>query len=69
MVVRPGIPGKSGDRMAEENKEEKKNKKVNRMTAQEVDAALKKTQEHMKGTTSKYARELLARQALLKAKK
>jgi hypothetical protein len=55
--------------MAEENKEEKKNKKVNRMTAQEVEAALKKTQEHMKGTTSKYARELMARQALLKAKK
>lgn len=55
--------------MSEENKEEKKNKKVNRMSLQEVEAALKKTQEHMKGTTSKYAKELLARQAALKNKK
>jgi len=56
-------------KMSEEKKEEKKNKKVNHMSLQEVDAALKKTQDHMKGLNSKYAKELLARQNDLKAKK
>lgn len=55
--------------MSEETKEAKKNKKVNRMTLQEVEGAIKKTQEHMKGLNSKYAKELVARQSELKAKK
>ena len=55
--------------MADEQKDEKKNKKVNRMTLSEVDAAIKKTHEHMKGMNSKYAKELVGRQAELKAKK
>ncbi|HMU83012.1 MAG: hypothetical protein K1X70_19315 [Leptospirales bacterium] len=59
----------TGKIMADEQKDEKKNKKVNRMTLSEVDAAIKKTQEHMKGMNSKYAKELVGRQAELKAKK
>lgn len=55
--------------MSEETKEEKKNKKVNRMSLQEVEGAIKKTQEHMKGLNSKYAKELVARQNELKASK
>ncbi len=46
--------------------EEKKNKKVNKMTLAEVDDALKRTEEHMKGLDSKYAKALLARKEELK---
>lgn len=54
--------------MAEqENTEEKKNKKVNKMSLSEVNDALKKTEEHMKGQTSKYAQALLARKEQLSA--
>ena len=52
--------------MSEE--EQKKNKKVNRMSLQEINDALKKTEEHMKGNPSQYARALLARKAELEAK-
>jgi hypothetical protein len=51
--------------MAEE--EQPKNKKVNRMSLQEVNDAIKKTEEHMKGHTSQYAQALLARKAQLEA--
>ncbi len=48
--------------------QEKKRKKINKMTAEEIDAALKKTEEHMKGLTSRYARALLERKAELAGK-
>ncbi len=51
--------------MADEEKE-KKNKKVNKMTLAEVEAALKRTEESMGGLASKYAQALLARKAELK---
>ncbi|MCB1316795.1 MAG: hypothetical protein KDK27_12605 [Leptospiraceae bacterium] len=51
--------------MAEQEEAAKKNKKVNRMSLQEVTDALKKTEEHMKGMTSQYARALQARKAEL----
>ena len=38
------------------------------MTAQEIEGALKKTEEHMKGTTSRYAQSLLERKAELAQK-
>lgn len=47
---------------------EKKNKKINQMSAQEIESALKKTEEHMKGTTSKYAKALIARKEELASK-
>ncbi len=40
---------------------ETKNKKINKMSMAELDAAIKKTQEHMAGLTSSYAVALLAR--------
>jgi len=54
--------------MSEEKEQEKKNKKVNKMSISEIDAALAKCNEHMKGHTSKYARALLARKEALKSK-
>ena len=48
--------------------EEKKNKKINKMSAAEIDAAIKQTEEHMKGLGSKYAQALLARKAELAGK-
>ncbi len=47
--------------MSEEETQQSKNKKVNKMTLSEVEEALKKTEEHMKGNTSKYAQALLSR--------
>lgn len=47
--------------MSEENQKEQKNKKVNKMTITEVEAAIKKSEENMGGLTSKYAQALLAR--------
>jgi hypothetical protein len=40
---------------------EQKNKKINKMNLDEVNAAIKKTEEHMAGTNSAYAQALLAR--------
>lgn len=51
--------------MADEEEKPAKNKKINKMTPAEIDAALKKTEEHMKGMTSQYARALQARKAEL----
>lgn len=48
--------------------QEKKQKKINKMTPAELEAALKKTEEHMKGLTSKYARALMDRKVELAAK-
>lgn len=48
--------------------QEKKRKKINKMTAAEIDAALKKSEEHMKGLTSKHARALTQRKKELAAK-
>ncbi|MEQ9367395.1 MAG: hypothetical protein RIF32_24395 [Leptospirales bacterium] len=44
-----------------------KNKKINKMSLSEVDAAIKKTQEHMTGMTSSYAVALVARKKDLEA--
>ncbi|MCR9141434.1 MAG: hypothetical protein NXI24_04220 [bacterium] len=44
-----------------------KNKKINKMSLAEVDAAIKKTQEHMKSMTSSYAVALHARKKDLEA--
>ena len=41
--------------------EPSKKKKINKMTLPEIEAALKKTEEHMHGLTSAYAKALLAR--------
>lgn len=54
--------------MPEQEEQQTKNKKVNRMSLQEVNDALKKTEEHMKGTTSQYARALLARKSELETR-
>lgn len=59
--------GLSEDPMADQE-EQKKNKKINRMSLQEVTDALKKTEEHMKGDTSQYAQALIARKAELESK-
>ena len=53
--------------MADEEAKEKKNKKVNKMSITEVEAAIKKTEEHMGSLDSKYAKALLARKAELSA--
>lgn len=47
--------------MSEEETTEAKNKKVNKMSMLEVEAAIKKTEEKMAGLTSKYALALMAR--------
>ena len=54
--------------MSEEATEEKKNKKINKMTLSEIESALKKTEEHMKGLDSKYAKTLLSRKTELSSK-
>lgn len=54
--------------MADSEEKPAKNKKVNRMNLAEVEAALKKTEEHMKGHTSQYAQKLLVRKEILSAK-
>lgn len=54
--------------MSDTEEKPQKNKKVNRMSLSEVESALKKTEEHMKGLTSQYARKLLARKEILSAK-
>ncbi|EPG65332.1 hypothetical protein ACE5IS_05390 [Leptospira wolffii] len=54
--------------MSEETAE-KKNKKVNKMSAQELDQALKNAVEKMNGETSKYVQHLKARKEELLAKK
>lgn len=54
--------------MADAEEKPQKNKKVNRMTLAEVESALKKSEEHMKGHTSQYARKLLERKEILSAK-
>ncbi|MCB1175665.1 MAG: hypothetical protein KDK39_18970 [Leptospiraceae bacterium] len=54
--------------MADESTEAKKNKKINKMSLTELDAAIKKTEEHMHGLTSAYARALVARKAELEAR-
>lgn len=48
--------------------QEPKRKKVNKMTSAEIDEALKKTEEHMKGLTSRYAKALLEQKAVLASK-
>lgn len=53
--------------MAEETTQEKKNKKVNKMTMEELDAALKKSIETMNGESSKYILALKARKEELLA--
>ncbi len=44
-----------------------KNKKINKMSLAEIDAAIKKTEQHMTGLTSSYAVALLARKKDLEA--
>ena len=40
---------------------DKKNKKINKMTLEEIELSLNKTEKNMKGLSSKYARSLLSR--------
>ncbi|MCS7205974.1 MAG: hypothetical protein NZ853_09760 [Leptospiraceae bacterium] len=42
-------------------KEKPKRKKINKMTLEEIEEAIKKTLEHMKNLNSKYAQHLLQR--------
>jgi len=42
-------------------KEKEKKKKINKMTLEEIEEALKKVEEHMKNFNSKYAQHLLKR--------
>jgi hypothetical protein len=53
--------------MAEEK--EKKNKKIAKMTVQEIDAALSKSAESMNGKSSQYIKHLNERKEELLAKK
>lgn len=54
--------------MAEEQEtKKKKNKKINKMTLTEIEAALTKCEEHMGNLTGKYPRVLLARKEELSA--
>ncbi len=50
------------------SEEKQGNKKVNKMNLAEVNEALKKTEEHMKSLTSKYAQALLSRKEELSSK-
>ncbi|MBE7412352.1 MAG: hypothetical protein L6Q54_11335 [Leptospiraceae bacterium] len=54
--------------MAEENQEKKKNKKISKMSIQEIDSALKKSTETMVGEKSKYVQHLVQRKAELSKK-
>ena len=47
--------------MAENEKEKKKNKKINKLSDQEVSAKIEETATKMGGLSSKYAQELLKR--------
>jgi len=53
--------------MSEEEATEKKNKKVNKMSLDEVKSAIQETEKHMGGLTSKYAQALLARRSELES--
>ena len=46
---------------------EQKKKKINKMSLTELNAAIKKTEEHMAGLTSAYGQALLARKKDLEA--
>ncbi|WP_165778866.1 hypothetical protein [Leptospira perolatii] len=48
---------------------EKKNKKINKMTLEELEQALKSSVEKMNGETSKYVQHLKARKEEILAKK
>jgi len=52
-----------------ENTTEEKNKKINKMTVEELDKAIEKTKTSMGGLTSKYAKELLERKDFLNVAK
>lgn len=51
-----------------EEAKESKNKKINKMTLQELEDALKKTKESQGGLYSRYAKELLKRKEVLSNK-
>ena len=57
----------SEESKAAESSAETKKKKVNKMTVQEIDVALKKTEEMMAGLSSKYAKALQARKEELQS--
>jgi len=54
--------------MAEKSKENK-NKKINKMSIEEIDKAISNTKEKMGSLTSKYAIELLRQKEILLSKK
>ena len=54
--------------MAEKNKENK-NKKINKMSMEEIDKAISETKEKMGSLSSKYAAELLKQKEILLASK
>jgi len=63
-------PKKVEVKKEEEKKEEvKKNKKINKMTLDEIKAAVDKSQKIQGNLTSKYSIELLKRKSFLESKK
>ncbi len=50
-------------------KEKPKRKKINKMSIEEINEALKKVEEHMKNFTSKYAQHLLQRKKEIESAK
>lgn len=57
----PSEEVKAAPPAASSAEKKKRQKKINQMTAQELETAVQKTQEKMGGLTSRYARELLRR--------
>lgn len=55
--------------MSEATTTETKNKKINKMTLDELNKAIEKTKSAMNGLTSNYAKELLKQKEYLTAKK
>ena len=54
--------------MSDTKQKEEKNKKINKMTAVELDKAIEKTKENQKSLDSKYGQELLKRKEYLQLK-
>ena len=54
--------------MSDTKQKEEKNKKINKMTAVELDKAIEKTKENQKSLDSKYGQELLKRKEYLQSK-
>lgn len=55
--------------MSEEAKKETKNKKIGKMSLDELNSAIEKTKEKQGGLFSRYAKELIKRKDTLSSKK